>query len=83
MRFSAAFHETMNRFDLKGSEIARIAGLTNAQVSNFRNGQNLRIDSVEKILAALPNSAREYMLLLVGLDDDITEIPLPKKSEEE
>lgn len=83
MRFSEAFNETMNRFGLKGSEIAQNTGLTNAQVSNFRKGHNLRIDSVERILAALPREARDYMLLLVGLDADAQEIPLPKKPEEE
>lgn len=80
MRFSEAFNEAINRFGLKGSEIAKNTGLTNAQISNFRNGQNLRIDSVEKILAALPREARAYMLELVALDEGITEIPLPKKS---
>jgi len=69
VRFSDAFKETVFRFALKGAEIAERSGLTEAQVSNFKGGSNLRIDSVEKILAALPLEARLYMLGLVANDD--------------
>ena len=62
MEFSEAFRETMFRFNLKGSDIAERSGLTQAQVSDFRNGKNLRIDSVERILKALPSDARSYLL---------------------
>jgi transcriptional regulator with XRE-family HTH domain len=62
MEFSEAFRETMFRFNLKGSDIAERSGLTQAQVSDFRNGKNLRIDSVERILKALPNDARSHLL---------------------
>lgn len=66
MKFSEAFRETMFRFDLNGSELADKSGLTPAQVSNFRKGKNLRIDSVEKLLAAMPYDARVYLLSLVS-----------------
>lgn len=69
MRFSDAFKETVFRFDLKGAEIAARSGLTEAQVSHFKRGNNLRIDSVEKILDALPLEARLFMLGLVANDD--------------
>lgn len=66
MKFSEAFKETMFRFDLKGVDIAERSGLTAAQVSDFRNGKNLRIDSVERLLEALPSDARLYLLSLVA-----------------
>lgn len=69
MDFSQAFKMTLFRFDLNGSDIAERSGLTSAQISNFRNGKNLRIDSVERILKTLPEEARAYMLHLVGQDD--------------
>lgn len=62
MEFSEAFRETMFRFRLKGSDIAEKSGLTQAQVSDFRNGKNLRIDNLERILKALPPDALSYLL---------------------
>ena len=44
----------MFRFNLTGAEIAEKTGLTPTQISKFRKGENLRIDSVERILDALP-----------------------------
>ncbi|HEY9646852.1 MAG TPA: helix-turn-helix transcriptional regulator [Chroococcidiopsis sp.] len=69
MKFSKAFREAMFRFKLKGSDIAERSGLTTAQVSQFRNGKNLRIDSLEKILDAMPQEARDYMLSLIPQPD--------------
>ena len=68
MKFSDAFRETLHRHKLTGADIARDAGLTDAKISNFRNGSNLRIDTLERILAALPPKSREYMLQLVAED---------------
>lgn len=70
MKFAQAFKMTLFRFDLNGAEIAERSGLTSAQISNFRNGKNLRIDSVERILEALPQDARAYMLALVAQTDE-------------
>lgn len=77
VKFSEAFREVMFRFNLKGNEIAEKSGLTTTQISKFRNGENLRIDSVEKILEALPSEAREYMLILVAQNREADHVPLP------
>jgi len=82
VRFSEAFKETMYRFDLKGADVAERSGLTEAQISNFRGGQNLRIDSVEKILDALPSEARLYMLSLVA-KSNISTTPTKKDDPEQ
>jgi transcriptional regulator with XRE-family HTH domain len=58
----------MFRFNLKGADIAERSGLTTAQISQFRNGQNIRVDNLERILAALPEEARSYLLSLVNTD---------------
>ncbi|MDX2215257.1 MAG: helix-turn-helix transcriptional regulator [Oculatellaceae cyanobacterium bins.114] len=79
MRFSDAFRETLFRFSLKGSDLAAKSGLTTTQISKFRRGENLRIDSVEKILDALPVEAREYMLMLVLQQPEVNHVPLPTK----
>lgn len=77
MKFSEAFRETMFRFELTGAEVAQKSGLTPTQVSKFRNGENLRIDSVEKILEVLPEEAKEYMMLLVLQQREADHVPLP------
>jgi transcriptional regulator with XRE-family HTH domain len=77
MKFSDAFRETLFRFNIKGADLAEKSGLTPTQVSKFRNGENLRIDSVERILEALPDEAREYMLLLVAQTREADHVPLP------
>ena len=77
MKFAQAFKLTMFHFNLSGVEIAQRSGLTTAQISNFRNGKNLRVDSVEQILEALPKEARSYMLNLVGQDkEEGPELPI-------
>jgi transcriptional regulator with XRE-family HTH domain len=78
MRFSEAFRETMFRFRLKGIDIATQSGLTPSQISSFQHGGNLRIDSVEKILEALPKQAKEYMLFLIIKE----ELPYPSLVDE-
>jgi len=78
VRLSEAFKETLFRFDLKGKELATKSGLTETQVSDFRNGKNLRSDSLDKLIGALPREAREYMLLLVLEDRESGHILLPR-----
>lgn len=80
MRFSEAFQETMFRFKLKGTDLAEQSGLTPTQISDFRHGKNLRIDSVEKLLDAMPKDARLYMLGLVA-NEDTDSVPLPKRND--
>jgi transcriptional regulator with XRE-family HTH domain len=66
MKFAEAFKLTLFHFNLSGIEIAEKSRLSAAQISSFRHGKNLRIDSVERILDALPLEARVYLLNLVA-----------------
>lgn len=66
MKFAEAFRQTMFHFNLSGVEIADKSGMSAAQISNFRHGKNLRIDTLERILNALPPEAKVYMLNLVA-----------------
>ena len=81
MKFSEAFNETMFRFGLKGTDLAARSGLTETQISQFRNGKNLRVDSLEKILAALTSDQRDYLLGLVARTGQEDSVPLPKRGE--
>ncbi|MGB6013750.1 MAG: helix-turn-helix domain-containing protein [Nodosilinea sp.] len=81
MRFYEAFKEAMHRFDLKGVDLSQKSGLNPSQISQFRGDQNIRIETLEKILFAMPQEAREYMLSLVSPNDTEAE-QLPPKSED-
>lgn len=81
MRFYEAFKETMHRFDLKGVELSKNSGLKPSQISKFRGDQNIRIETLEKILFAMPQEAREYMLSLVA-PNDTEALPQPPKSDD-
>ncbi|WP_206754700.1 MULTISPECIES: helix-turn-helix domain-containing protein [Cyanophyceae] len=71
----------MHRFDLSGSDLAESSGVSMSQISRFRGGQNVRVDTIEMLLVAMPKEAREYMLSLVAKDDTEAE-QLPPKSED-
>ncbi|OKH43456.1 hypothetical protein NIES30_24920 [Phormidium tenue NIES-30] len=66
MKFSTAFREAMFRYELRGSDLAKRSGVTNAQISRFKSGQNINVDTMEKLLDVMPQEAREYMLTLVA-----------------
>ena len=69
----------MFRYNLTGKNLAERSGLTTMQISKFRNGGELRTDSLEKLLEALPPEAREYMMSLV-LSHSHDHVPLPKEA---
>lgn len=66
MKFSTAFREAMFRYELRGSDLSNRSGVSAAQISNFKSGKNINVTTVEKLLAAMPQEAREYMLTLVA-----------------
>jgi transcriptional regulator with XRE-family HTH domain len=66
MKFSTAFREAMFRYGLRGSDLSKRSGVSNAQISKFKSGQNINVATMEKLLAAMPQDAREYMLMLVA-----------------
>ncbi|MGF1566867.1 MAG: helix-turn-helix domain-containing protein [Nodosilinea sp.] len=69
----------MYRYDLSGADLAETSGVSMSQISRFRGGLNVRVDTLEHLLAAMPPEAREYMLSLVA-KDTIEAVPLPPKS---
>ena len=69
----------MHRFDLSGADLAEKSGISMSQISRFRGGQNVRAATIEALLDAIPQEAREYMLSLVAKGDGEAEPP-PSKS---
>lgn len=66
MEFYAAFNETLKRFNLKAVDLARETDLSMQRMSQFTHGSNVRIDTLQKLLGAMPQEAKRYMLLLVA-----------------
>ena len=53
-----AFDATLKQFDIKGLHLAEKAGVSTGMISNFRNDtHSITTDSLEKLLAALPDEA--------------------------
>jgi len=69
VKFGSAFKETMFRYDLVGDQLAADAGVTPNQVSNLKKGKNVRSDTLERILDAMPTDARGFFLKLIAGDD--------------
>lgn len=69
MDFSKAFDLTLKEFGLTGKAVAIDAGVREATVSNFRNGSEIRTDSLEKLIKALPPDAKQFLFLKVFVDD--------------
>jgi hypothetical protein len=65
VRFYEAFVATLAHFNLKGVDLVEEGEVNASQISRFRQGGNLRIQSVEKIMATLPPEAQVYMLKLL------------------
>ena len=79
MKFADAFRETLFRFNVTGRDLAAQTGLTVQQISKFRNGAEIRTDTLERLIEALSPEAREYMMSLV-LSHTHDHVPLPKEA---
>lgn len=66
MDFYVAFNETLRRFDLNAVDLANERGLSMQRISQFKNGFNIRIDTLQKLLNAMPPEAKRHMLSLVA-----------------
>lgn len=72
MRFSSAIDQTIDKFGLSAKAIAAAAEMTPAALSEYRNGRReVKTSTLESILSALPQEARQYLFLhcLVGQMD--------------
>lgn len=52
----------MFRFNIKATDLAEQSGISASRLSQFKGGQNVRIDTLDKILEALPPEARRFFL---------------------
>jgi predicted transcriptional regulator len=61
MKFSDAINQAFVEFNLSAKEIAARSGLTESQLSRFRNGRDIRSDNLERLIEALPEQAKEFL----------------------
>jgi transcriptional regulator with XRE-family HTH domain len=63
MKFVDAFNLTLEKFDITARELSTRSGVTDATISKFRRGnRELKLESIEKILTALPDDAYYYLM---------------------
>ena len=71
--FSEAFSQTLTEFKITAKELAIKTGVKEATISEFRTGKSeARITTVEVLINALPEEARNYFyfkVLVSGIND--------------
>jgi len=60
MNTREALEQSIQVFDLKASEIAEKAGIQPEIISRFRHGKGINVDTLDKIVQALPPKAKAY-----------------------
>lgn len=67
MKFSEALDRTLDEFRINAKWLASRAGVSQQMISDFRNGkQRVYNDSLEKIISALPDEAKQHYFTLLG-----------------
>lgn len=61
--FSEALNLTLEHYKIPAKELSQRSGVAEAIISDFRRGKTLpRIDTIERLINALPQEAKNYML---------------------
>jgi DNA-binding Xre family transcriptional regulator len=70
MKFCELIDKTIVEFRLSAKELAQTAGMTEAALSEFRNGKRaIKSDTLEKLIAALPDQAHQYLFCNYFISD--------------
>lgn len=74
MNFVTALNSTLEQFNIKNRELARLSGVDESSISRYRNGtRDLQAETLQKLISALPKEARDFFYfrcLLSDLDED-------------
>lgn len=61
----SAFIETLDKFNLTAAKLSRLSGIEPEVISKYKTGkQNLRLDTFDKLIDALPDEAKFYYFAL-------------------
>lgn len=68
MKLREALLQTFDKYKITGKQLSEISGITEAQISRFRNGAELSLVNFEKIVNSLPESAYHYFWCQLAMD---------------
>ncbi len=70
MNLSQALDKTLDKYEISAKWLSDQTGVSPQMISGFRRGhQRIYSDSLERILAGLPDEARSYLLCQLGAVD--------------
>lgn len=70
MKFSKALDETLKEFGISAKEISATSCVAESTISRFRrNDRDIQAQSLERILGALPEPAKQYFYIKCLLQD--------------
>jgi transcriptional regulator with XRE-family HTH domain len=73
MKFADALDITLKHFKISAKELAAKSGVAESSISRYRRGErDIQADSLERLIAALPSEARNYLYfncLIRDIDD--------------
>lgn len=70
MNTREALNESFEVFNLKASEVADRAGISPEIISRFRHGKGITVDTLDKIIQALPSQAKAYFCSALILQNE-------------
>jgi plasmid maintenance system antidote protein VapI len=72
MEITKAFQLTIKKFGIKAVELSKASGVDQADVSRFVNDRtNCGHRTVDKLIRALPDTAKDYFWLLYKTESDV------------
>ena len=70
MDFSLAFNLTLNQFDISAKELAQKSGVTETVISRFRNGHQVRTETLSRLLECFSVHQRDYFFSVFASGED-------------
>ena len=73
MKLREALIQTFDKYKITGKQLSEASGITEAQISRFKNGGELSLVNFEKVVTSLPGSAYHYFwcqLAVNRMDDE-------------
>ena len=70
MEIYQAFDKTLRDLGIRAAHVASTSGVSDADISRFRNGdQDIRTSKMARLIAALPSHAQDYFWYLFRYSD--------------
>ncbi|MGB3207259.1 MAG: helix-turn-helix transcriptional regulator [Crinalium sp.] len=70
MDFPLAFNLTLTQFDISAKHLAQKSGVPEATISRFRNGHQIKTETLSRLLECLTVHQRDYFFSLLATTED-------------